>query len=413
MKKLKITLLFVLVLTLIYLFLPKQEIKSDTAKNIEEYISAKMEEIAIPGLAVSVIRNGEVILLEGYGFANVKEQKKVEINTPFNIASISKPILGIALLKLVDQKKLDLDQDINSYLPFRIVNPKNSVNKITVRQLATHTSGINDYYDPETFAINKDSEISLSKYIKKLLTPEGTLYNHGEFFKNAPAGSERDYSNLGAAVAGLVLESITGESLADFCSREIFQPLKMENTGWTLAEFDLDKLATRYNVRQCVPFFNLCSDANKPISNYLISKLFNPPFKNKSFIEYPQYGDPLYPAGGINTSINDLTILIKTLFNKGKKDDYSLLPEEYFNEMFKLQLPGSLSTRQRFFWRDNEDGLIGHSGSDAGVFTSAYFDLEKQNAVIILINRDVDPLTEKAMDDIRNKLMDFTEENVK
>ena len=328
MKKIRISILYVLVLTLIYLLLPKQQIKSDTAKNIEDYISAKMEEIAIPGMAISVIRNGEVILLKGYGYANVKSQKKVDINTPFNIASISKPILGIALLKLVDQKKMDLDRDINSYLPFRIDNPKNSENKITVRQLATHTSGINDYYDPDTYTINKDSEISLSQQIKKLLTPEGSLYNQGEYFKNAPAGTIREYSNLGADVAGLVLESITGKSLDEFSRREIFQPLKMENTGWLLADFELDKIATPYNVRQCVPFFNLCSDATKPISNYLISKIFNPPFENKSFIEYPHSGDPLYPAGGINTSINDLTILIKTLFNKGKKNGYNLLSED-------------------------------------------------------------------------------------
>ena len=65
MKKIKITLLFILVLTLIYLFLPKQQIKSNTAKNSDEYIIAKMEETAIPGMAVSVIRDGEVILLKG------------------------------------------------------------------------------------------------------------------------------------------------------------------------------------------------------------------------------------------------------------------------------------------------------------------------------------------------------------
>jgi hypothetical protein len=84
-----------------------------------------------------------------------------------------------------------------------------------------------------------------------------------------------------------------------------------------------------------------------------------------------------------------------------------LLSEKSFMELFKLQLPDSLSTRQRFFWRDNKEGLTGHSGSDLGVFTSAYFDLKKQNAVIILMNRDVDAVTEKAMDEIREKLLNY------
>lgn len=405
----KIILLFLLVLTLIYLILPYQKIKSNAAKNSDDYIIAKMEEIAIPGMAVSVIRDGEVVLLKGYGYANVKSRKKVDIHTPFYIASISKPVLGIALLKLVDQKKLDLNQDINSYLPFRIDNPNYSLKAITVHNLATHTSSINDYYDIDNYAISKNAEISLSKHIKSLLTPCGNLYNQGEFFKNTPAGTEREYSNLGAGVAGLVLESITKESLAEFTSREIFHPLKMENTGWSLAEFEMNKLATRYNVKQCVPFFNLCADTKTPITNYLISKIFNPPFENKSFIEYPHYGNPQYPDEGLTASINDLSILIKTVFNKGKKGDYNLLSEDSFNEMFKLQLPDLLSTRQRFFWRDNKAGLTGHSGSDPGVFTSVYFDLEKQDAVIILMNRDVDPVTENAMDDIRNKVLNYSQ----
>ena len=139
--------------------------------------------------------------------------------------------------------------------------------------------------------------------IKNLLTPEGSLYNKAEFFKDVPIGTERDYSNLGAGVAGLVLESITGKSLADFSSEEIFQPLGMENTGWRLADFELDELATRYNVRQYIPFLNLCADVGDPKTNFLISKIFNPPFEYKSFIEYPHYGNPQYPDGGLNTSI--------------------------------------------------------------------------------------------------------------
>ncbi len=240
MKKVKITLSLALAITLIMFLLPRQEIKSENANSIDEYLRAKMEETAIPGMAISVIKNNEVILLKGYGYADIDDQTKIDIHTPFNIASISKPILGISLLQLVDQGKLNLDEDINSYLPFRIDNPKINSNRITVRHLATHTSGINDYYDIDSYAINKDSEISLSDHIKTLLSPEGSLYNNAEFFKNTPVGTERDYSNLGAGVAGLVLESISGKNLADFSSEEIFKPLGMENTGWRLADFELD-----------------------------------------------------------------------------------------------------------------------------------------------------------------------------
>jgi|GEM_PF-3407452 hypothetical protein len=75
--------------------------------------------------------------------------------------------------------------------------------------------------------------------------------------------------------------------------------------------------------------------------------------------------------------------------------------------MFRLKLPDSISTRQRFFWIDNKTGLTDYSDSDLGVYTNAYFDLEKQDAVLILMNRDVSSLTENAMGDIRNLLLNY------
>lgn len=405
MKKLKISLLFILSITLTYIILPKQKITSDTAVNTDAYIKAKMKEVAIPGMAVTVIKNNKIVLMKGYGYANVKSGKKVGIHTPFNLASVSKPVMGIALMRLVDKGLLDLDEDINTYLPFRIDNPKVKNDIITMRHLATHTSSINDYYDIESYAVNKDAEISLSSHIRNLLTSDGKLYAEGKYFKNVPVGAVRDYSNLGAGLAGLVLESIIKKSLADFTSEEIFRPLEMKNTSWRLADFELSALATRYNVKQCIPFFNICADVSSPKSNFLISKLINPPFKNKSFRAYPHYGNPQYPDGGLNASVYDLTRLVETLLNKGKYNDYALLSEASFKEMFSLQLPKSMSTRQRFFWRDNKVGMVGHSGSDLGVFTSVYFDLEKRDAVIILMNRDVDAVTEQAMGEIRSRLL--------
>lgn len=88
MKKIKFTVLFILALSLIMFLLPRQEIKSDNARNIDEYLIAKMEEVAIPGMAISVIKNNRVTLIKGYGYADVYNQKKIDIHTPFNIASM-------------------------------------------------------------------------------------------------------------------------------------------------------------------------------------------------------------------------------------------------------------------------------------------------------------------------------------
>lgn len=408
MKKiLKISFYFILTLILVYILLPTQPIKSDKTNNIDDYIQAVMQESAIPGLAVAVIKNNQVILSKGYGYQDINNKHKATEHTPFNIASISKPILGIALLQLVDKGLVNLDQDINDYLPFEINNPHVDDQVITLRHLATHTSGINDYYDESTYAINKDSDTSLLEHIKSLLTPTGKLYNNASLYSVNRAGSHRDYSNLGAGVAGLVLETVMKESLGEYSMREIFLPLGMKNTGWMLADFYLSQLATRYSVDQCIPYFKICADSNSPKINYIISRFFNPPFENKTFTAYPHFGNPQYPDGNVNSSVYDLSLLLQAFFNQAKQGNDALLSQESLQEMFKLQLPKELSSRQRFFWRDNKSGLTGHTGSDLGIFSSLYFDSEKQNAVIILMNRDVDGITAKAMNDIRAKLFEM------
>lgn len=406
-KLLKKILYFILILIVLYLLLPTQSIRSNQVNNIDDYIQAVMHESAIPGMAVAVIKDNQVVLSKGYGYKDINNKQRTSEHTPFNIASISKPILGIALLQLVDKGLVNLDQDINDYLPFEITNPHVDNQIITLRHLATHTSGINDYYDESTYAINKDSDTRLLEHVKDLLTPSGKLYNNASLYSVNKAGSHREYSNLGAGVAGLVLETVMQESLGEFSMREIFLPLGMKNTGWMLADFELSQLATRYSVEQCIPYLKICADANSVKKNYIISRFFNPPFENKTFVAYPHFGNPQYPDGNVNSSVYDLSLLMQTLFNQVVQGDDAILSLQSLEEMFKLQLPAELSTRQRFFWRDNKAGFTGHTGSDLGIFSSLYFDVKKQDAVIILMNRDVDGITAKAMNDIRAKLLEL------
>jgi CubicO group peptidase (beta-lactamase class C family) len=131
---------FVLVLffaiAALWFVLPKQQNVSQNIAELELYLPALMEEAAIPGLAIARIKNGQTVLLQTYGKANIETGVPVTKDTLFNLASISKPIMGLVLLQLVDQGKLDLEQDINNYLPFRVDNPHTAEEKITLRHLA-------------------------------------------------------------------------------------------------------------------------------------------------------------------------------------------------------------------------------------------------------------------------------------
>ena len=145
---------FSLIITILFIswwLLPSQQSASDDIADDLEFIKAVMDEGNIPGLAIGVIKNNKVVLQQGFGFANVKSGQPITQDTPFNIASISKPIMGISLLQLVDQGKLDLDEDLNTYLPFTLDNPHVQGEKITLRSISSHSSGIADFYDPKHF----------------------------------------------------------------------------------------------------------------------------------------------------------------------------------------------------------------------------------------------------------------------
>jgi CubicO group peptidase (beta-lactamase class C family) len=273
----------------------------------------------------------------------------------------------MGLLRLREEGRLDLDADVNDYLDFEIDNPNIEGERISVRTLASHTSSIADFLDESTYVPNADPPTPVGDFVRQLLVPGGARYDNGASYLDASPGAARVYSNLGAGVAGAVLESITGESLASYQARTLFRPLGMRHTSWRIAGYGPNELAVRYNV----------STAFEPL---------------------PHYGNPNYPDGGLNASANDLAILMQAVFGDGALGSRRVLSSESMAEMFRLQAEG-IDARQRFFWRDR-DGLTGHMGSDAGVFTALYFDRGQRNGFIVLMNRTPDRTSEQAMGQI-------------
>ncbi|TPE62970.1 beta-lactamase family protein [Sandaracinobacter neustonicus] len=379
-----------------WLVAPRQTTVSDQAPDFDSFVAALMEEGAIPGMAIAVVKDREIVHLRGYGFADVSSRTPMTPDTPMNIASISKPILGIVLLQLYDKGLLDLDADINPLLPFSVKNPHASGEPISIRQLATHTSGIADYYDTADYQPGADSPTKLNDYLRGLLSPEGARYADGAHYLDAKPGTLREYSNPGAGVAGAVAEAAGGAPLAALAKANVFEPLGMANSSWLIDDYPAGKLATRYEVSQCLPYTDVCASSVEPKLNFLIGKLFRPTEADRGLSAYPQFGNPNYPDGGVNSSARDLALLAQSLLAQGKTGSGALLSRASFEEMLKLQLPPDIDDRQRFFWRDR-DGLTGHSGSDKGVYTSFYFDPEEGDAIIVLMNRTPDLKTEDAM----------------
>jgi CubicO group peptidase (beta-lactamase class C family) len=393
--------------TLLVFVLPQQQQNSAELTELELYIPALMQEAAIPGLAIARIKDGKTVLLQTYGQASIETAAPVTKDTLFNLASISKPMMGLALLQLVDQGKLDLDQDINHYLPFKVDNPHTQNEKITLRHLASHSSGIADYYDINSYAENKDTQITLQQHISSLLLPEGSHYQQGEHFLAQMPGDKRQYSNLAAGLAGYLVEATIGQTLAEYSKNTLFPSLAMPTTSWLLHDLALEQIAVPYEVTQCVPYLFLCADTEATELNYLIGRYINPPADYKTFTAYPHFGNPQYPDGGVRSSITELSQFLVAVLNNQDSSGQPLLSEVMYEEMFKLQLPESVSANQRFFWRDNEMGLTGHMGSDLGVFTAMYFDRNRKDGFIILMNRGMDEQAAAAMKKIAMRLVEL------
>jgi len=337
---------------------------------------------SIPGMAIAVIHDRKVVKLQGYGFADMAAGRAMTPDTPMMIASISKPILGIQILRLADRSRLDLDADVNHYLPFRLDNPKLADETITLRHLATHTSGIVDV-DAAGESPVSDRPWPLADYLRSVLTPEGAGPLAGRHFTADVPGTRREYSNIGARVAGAAVEQAAGASLRDLMRREVFRPLGMRRTSWSARDFPAGELALRYEVAPCRP----------PPCELTPSRLR---------VE-PQNFNTNYPDGGVHSTARDLAALSMALLNEGRRGRYAMLKPDTFRAMLAPQLERVGESRQRFFWRER-DGLVGHQGSDVGVFTGFYFDAARGDGFVVLMNRTPDARTEAAMAELTARL---------
>jgi len=183
------------------------EPKPDPAGN---YIREEMQLQRIPGLALLVSRAGTIVRAEGFGMANVELQVPVKPETVFQSGSVGKQFTATAVMMLVEEGKVHLDDPLTKYFP----DAPASWKEVTVRELLSHTAGFGDY--PEKFDFRKDwtedEELKLVESIP-LAYPPGTKW---------------EYSNLGFVTLGILIHRVTGEFYGDVLHQRIFQPLGMQ-----------------------------------------------------------------------------------------------------------------------------------------------------------------------------------------
>jgi CubicO group peptidase (beta-lactamase class C family) len=197
---------------------PHELTPADVSAFLDGIVPLEIERGDIAGAVVTIVKGGEIFLARGYGYSDFEKKKPVSPEeTPFRVGSVSKLFTWTSIMQLEERGKVDLDGDVNQYIDFRI--PATFGRPVTVRNLMTHTPGfeeaIKDLFGSRT------PFMSLHDYVTTHLPRQ--IY---------PPGTVPAYSNYGAALAGYIVERVSGRPFDDYVAENIFKPLGMTHSSF-------------------------------------------------------------------------------------------------------------------------------------------------------------------------------------
>ena len=301
-----------------------------------------------PGIAVAIVQDGKTIFSDGYGLANTITKNKITSATNFNIASLTKQFTAAGILYLQEKKLLNVDQTIDYYFPD--MNKKVS-EKITIRQLLTHSSGIIDHYN---FVKLEKGNHGYARQVYYAIRNIDSIY--------FPPGSSFRYSNTGYCLLGLILEKISGKTYKDFISHAFFSPLSMNHsTVWNRQE-KIYCSATGY-------------DRDILTGKFLKSQA-------EEHVFFSTEGD-----GAIYTSVQDYVKWFQSLQNAAILNKTDIVQAR----SIQSSITGLHGLGYGYGWFVNarqQPAYIYHSGSNGGFRTYSFSIPELNYLVVIFANRN-------------------------
>ncbi|MEA1672730.1 serine hydrolase domain-containing protein [Nitrospirillum sp. BR 11163] len=273
--------------------MPRPMTREDLEPFVDGIMSQRLERDSIAGAAIAVVKDGAVLFEKGYGYADVERRTPVRADqTLFGVASISKTFTATAVMQLVEQGKLNLDADVQSYLDFPL--RKDFPEPVTLRQLLTHTAG-------------------LQENGKDLLEAPETISDLGQFLRSHQLpqifrpGSRVAYSNFGNSLAGYVVERVSGQPFAAYVADHILKPLGMAHSTFAApVPADLAPLMSKE--------YKLSSEPPRPVE-YLARR----------------------PAGGMYSTADDMARYMIAHLQDGAYGDARILEEATARTMHTIQ----------------------------------------------------------------------------
>lgn len=333
------------------------------ADRVDDFVREQMQAGHIPGMSVGVVQDGKVLLAKGYGFANVELGTKATAATQYEILSVTKQFTAAAILVLVEEAKIGLDDTVAKFLPDSPASWKD----VTIRHLLTHTSGIEDYTDIPPFF----EQIRLEATPDELLKP---VKERPLLFK---PGTQWRYSNSNYYLLGQAIEKVSGKKYEELLNERIFQPLEMT--------------ATRMNDhRDIIP--------NRAAGyNWIGENIDGPPafitgfHGKKNVLQNAIYISPSrkWAAGAIVSSVNDLI-----------KWDQALYSDKLIKKATRQQMwaPAVLSTGEKANYGFGNElrnlrghRIAGHQGGGMAFDCTLYRFVDDKLAVIVLCNQTTAP----------------------
>ncbi len=342
--------------TLLLLLVGQITFGQDRVQRIDSLLNALSADQKING-NVLIAEHGKVIYKHSFGNANEEKKQKLEENSVFELASVSKQFTAMAIMILKEKKMLNLEDDFTKYIP-----ELSHYKGITIRNLLNHTGGLPDYeevmdtlFDKNKIAINQDIITLYAKHHPKILFEPNTKWK---------------YSNTGYALLASVIEKVSGMNYVDYLNKVIFKPMKMNNTT---------VFRRRYTTQQ--------------IKNYALGYVYSDSLKKyilpDDFAEtkYVIWLDGIVGDGTVNSNVMDLLKWDRALYTN------NLLSAEGMKEIFEVAtLNDNSKTKYGFGWfiEDNADfgKSVSHSGGWPGYKTFIDRNITNDKTIIILQNHE-------------------------
>lgn len=316
----------------------------------------------VPGAALLVIKDDQLLINKGYGLADLKNGKQISSDTHFRMASVSKQFTAMCILMLQNQNKLNINDAVIKYLP----SLPQFASAVTIKHLLTHTSGLYDY---ESLIPEEQKEQINDADVLKYISKSDSLYF-------AP-GSQFKYSNTGFCLLTQIVEKVSGLTYPEFIRENIFIPLSMKHSVIYEKDKEIFERAYGYHFKN-----DKWNFADQSITSATM-------------------GD-----GSVYTSLNEYQQWIKWLWNQKFNDDLLNPLKPHAN------IKKGLGYGYGWFIADESDGTTGyfHSGESTGFHNIVYHNPSKKFMVVIFSNCDDDRVSKafaEIMTDFKIQLKDI------